>query len=182
MRDAVDGNRVGELLRGRNGIRILPYVEINGARTVSDDFMRKLFEQMVEEGSLGQVFYQGEVKTADEFLAFMKQPANFPLIAFSFELPAAVAWLNGIGKNHAFCHHWFYRRTWGQGSKKVAEAILEYWFSWEFLDVLLGLTPEKNHRAVAFAKRLGFTVLGSVPRIAGGEAAIISYLERGNGW
>ena len=39
------------------------------------------------------------------------------------------------------------------------------------------MTPAKNRLACNFVKRLGFTIVGEIPRIANGGPMMVSFLE-----
>jgi len=165
-------------------IQVIGYVEINGVRTFSDDAMLAAFETLEKDRILDVVFSDDPVTSFDQFLAIMKNPANTVSVILLDHEIVGLAWLNQAHKNHAFVHYALFREVWGRYTMPIAEACLDYWFSFtdesgnKLIEVLLGQTPEWNRRAINYTKRLGWTVLGTVPLIANGSGLIISYLTR----
>lgn len=165
-------------------MQIVGYVEVDGVRTFSDRTMNAIYETLVKERTLDIVFSDDRIETFPQFLEVMKNPVNIvSLILIEGEI-VGVAWLNQAHKNHAFVHYALFKKVWGIHTLQIADACLNYWFSFTgadgqlMIDVLLGQTPEWNRRAINYTKRLGWTVLGTVPLIANGHGLIISYLTR----
>lgn len=100
----------------------------------------------------------------------MKEPANVPVFFFLGTDPIGVAWLNHHSGTKAFAHFLFLRKAWGEHTLKAGRVGLEYWFSFKvgdepLFDVILGLIPSDNRRAIGFVRRLGFSVLGEIPKM-----------------
>lgn len=100
----------------------------------------------------------------------MKQPANVPVFFFVGTDPVGVAWLNNCNGGRAFAHFLFLKKAWGEIAGQAGKIGLDYWFSFKvgdepLFDVILGLIPSDNKRAVRYARRLGFSVLGDVPKM-----------------
>ena len=178
-----------ELLR-HDGIRILPYVLVQGTYTLPDTFLHWMWARFEEEGSSKKVFVVGEVYGAEAYVAYLRHPANAPIFFFTDDpehTPLGMAWLNGIEGNHAFLHHALLRAAWGTLTMNVARAAFNYWWGLEsdsgpLLEVLIGQSPSKNKLAISYLERAGFTVIGQIPKIAAdGDDMTISYLERDNG-
>lgn len=147
--------------------------------------MRAVYGQMVRERTLETTFYANSVPDGDEFLAILQRTENLPVVAFDDRELAGLAWINAIKSDHAFAHYWFARGVWGRRSVEVAKEILDYWFRFDkdndaLFKVLLGETPANNRRAAAFNKRIGFTEVGTVPKVSGSGVTIF-YLENPNG-
>ena len=164
---------------------VIPYVEIGGARTLPDSFLEAVYLQMVEDGSDKTVFNMGSVKSKEQFIAMMKNPANLPVFVLNGQNCAMVAWLNTINHNNA-CGHFCSFYT-GIPPVEVGKKVLEYWWSLQAggrgLEVILGIVPAFNERAIAFVKKLGFIEAGRVPRLfldTNGKQcdSVICYLER----
>lgn len=175
-------NRIGNDQNGRAGIILLPYVNSDGW-TVADEHLCELWAQMKREGTLSSVFTLGEVYDSRSFIAYLRHPLNLPVLAVD-EAIQGVAWMNRLEDNHGFAHFWFSKEIWGPRVLEVGREILRYWFTWRnedgtpMLDVILGKTPATNRRAIKFIQRLGFTILGEIPKIYHGQDAVISYLTR----
>lgn len=150
-------------------MHILPYTVVDGVPTLPDSAVMELFLRMEEEGSLDMAFSGGEVRTPEEFLLVMKQPGNSLFVLLLRDEPVGFFWLNGFEGRMARVHFCLFKRVWGPGSMILGRKILDYSLNLRgangeyLLDVLLGVTPEKNRLACRFAKRSGMTPLGVLP-------------------
>lgn len=182
--DSGERNGRGDDLRNRSGIEIIPYSKIDGGSfNINDVFMGNVFDLMTREKTFDSLFPRESVKSAAEFLIVMKQPHNLVVLAFDDSEFVGLAWVNAIKEDFCFAHYWFSRKVWGKKSIVLGKTILKYWFCWRTQDdseclfkVLLGETPATNSRAKAYNRRLGFTELGTVPKIHDGGMSIY-YLE-----
>lgn len=171
-------------IRRRDGvIGVLPYVEIEGQRTVSDEFVRQIWRNMLKDRSAHIVFQAKEVKTEDEMIRYLKDPSNMVVFVFVDGEPAGVAWMNGIRGNYGNGHFCFLSKAWGHYTESMAREILDYWFSLSLngkpiFDVVIGKIPDWNRKAINFIKKLGFVELGVIPKIEQGHGVSINYLER----
>jgi len=186
----VDGDRDGDDLRSGNGIvTLIPYVEVDGARTVPDSEIEGVYTRMQRDGLTSKVFAQNEIMSATDLLAMLKSPSNLPVFLYVGTCAAGFAWLNSIGKNYAYAHFVFLAESWGKNAEnkrvtdEMGHALLRYWFSFEgdngpIFDTLVGVVPSKNVLANRFVQRMGLTKVGEIPHIADGGAATINYIAR----
>lgn len=171
-------------LRSGNGvISVLPYVEIEGQRTVSDEFVREIWRNMLKDRSAHIVFQAKEVKSEEEMIRYLKDPMNMVVFVFVDSQPAGVAWMNGIRNNYGNGHFCFLSKSWGLYTEKMAKEVLDYWFSLALngkpiFEVIIGKIPDWNRKAISFIKKLGFVELGVIPKIEQGHGVSINYLER----
>ena len=77
-------------------VLLAPYVRLGDQWSLPDDFVTAFAGRMLEEGTLPLVFYDGSVRTPEEFLAFVQKPINLPVFFFYGDEPLGVAWLNGL--------------------------------------------------------------------------------------
>ncbi len=168
-------------------IEIVPYVEVNGSRTVPDDLVKGFFRQMVADGTAHIVFYNGNVKTDQDFLDTMKSTDNFPSFILVDGKIGGLGWLNGVVGNYAFSHFCFLKHAWGKDTAEMGKAIINYWLSLPgvegpFLDVLIGLIPDFNQHATTFAQKMGYVRIGVIPKMAhnayAGESVGMTVLYR----
>ena len=145
--------------------------------------MGNVFDLMREEKTLSFLFSREPVESPEAFVAVMKQPANLVVLAFYNSEFVGIAWVNSIREDFCFAHYWFSRKVWGKKSIEIGKTILQYWFRWTTSDdteclfkVLLGETPASNTAAKSYNRRLGFTELGTVPKIYDGGMTVF-YLE-----
>jgi len=161
-------------------IQLIPYAEVNGSWSLTDEAVRDCWDHLVADGTAKLVFWDGSVTSADQFLAVMKRPGNIPVFGHDGTSMLAVAWLNGVQRNYAHAHFACFREAWGRSSLDVCRAFLDYWgaFSSEgryIFDVVVGETPSHLRKALKFINRLGFVRVGSIPKIANGNDIMVSY-------
>lgn len=172
-------------------IKFLPYQEINGAWTLQDDDVLRMFERMEAQGLRDVVFYQFGCD-GRRFLEIMK---SAPLVNIVFDGPtvAGLVWLNRPESRTARVHFCFFHGYQGKfavtAAKKWLQQVMEkkspidgqYWF-----DALIGLTPVKNHPAIRFLKNIGATTAAVIPngvwnhKTQQSEPAMMSYFTREN--
>jgi len=132
---------------------------------------------------LETVFTDGTVRTGMDFLAAMQSPLNIPVLAFHGVDPCGVAWMNGCGKYYAFGHFLFLQGQRGEIARKAGRGILEYWFSFKLgdrsmFDVILGLVPSVNVRAMRYAEDIGLRKLCTIPRMLREQDATLLIIAR----
>lgn len=170
--------------------KIIPYVESNGARSISDNQLYYLYKIMTDNKLLEIVFYGKEVTTFESFLVFMKNKLNIINVVALDGNPLALTWINGININHCFAHFCSFPGAGGKHTVPIGKLMLDYWFN-EFkkddkplIEVILGRTPKWNRAATIFLRRIGVTILGDIPNISWNEytkkmsSLVISYIER----
>ena len=86
---------------------VLPMVWIEPGRySVPDELLLKLWERIEAEGREKWLFWGGSVKTAVEFLSWIRAPGNYPVIVVDRRIGDAVflAWLNNYADGVAMAH------------------------------------------------------------------------------
>lgn len=148
---------------------------------------------MKEEGTFQSVFYDGRIRTPEDFLEIMKKPANLPVFVFRGLDLIGVAWLNGLSGAHGFAHFCMLKGSWGRDSVKACQLFLEYWMSFmsggePVFHVLLGVIQKTNARAIRFVEKLGFVRLGAIPAMlrdayegAWNDAIVLYYVRKDHG-
>lgn len=167
-------------------IEILPYAQINGAWSVPDTTIKAIWEQLILDGTANIVFSDGEIKDAGDFVGFAKNVNNLIALVYVDKDLSGLGWVNGINKDRAFAHYAFFKSEWGRNTDGMATALLNYWLLSEYPDgvaafpfeMLIGQTPVWNRKAVKFLQRIGFTVLGILPKTTKGHGLVISYLTK----
>ena len=171
MSDQDSGLRTRKDLRGGDGVvYVIPYVEVNGSKTFSDEALVSIFDQIKQDNTLSTVFYGGTVRNADDFLAFVKSPSNYMSVVAVNKDITGIGWINGVSDNHAMGHFCFFRSSWGKYTQDMGQALLDYWFSFPgddgpLFDLLIGMVPSFNARAIDYVKSLGFVELGEIPKM-----------------
>lgn len=165
-------------------IALVPYVKIEPRGwTLGDDIVLGFGRLAGAEGLFDSVFIDGNVQTPEQFLDLMQAPANVPVFAFAGTRPIGVAWLNGCSGTHAFGHFIWLKGGRGELARSAGRLIVKYWLSWvdngkPLFNVILGVVPAWNERAVQYAQDIGLTRLGEVPRLCRDAAGTVLYLSR----
>jgi hypothetical protein len=130
--------------------------------------MSYVWETMVLEEKASKVFWGGGVANFAQFMLFMQDEKNFPLLVLNGNLnPVAIAWLNGVELNHAIAHFCVL----GRWDKDMGSVVMDFWKGLikpdgtPMLRVILGFIPEVNARAIDAIKSIGFVVLGKIPNM-----------------
>lgn len=147
-------------------IGIVPYSQLNGVWTISTIDVLTFAKRAISQG-LFRIFEH--IKRPEEFLEAMQTPANVPVFCFVGNEMLGVCWLSECGNNRAFVHILFLREAWGR-AEEAGRIVLKYWDGFNvdgvpLFDVLLALIPSYNRIAVSYARRVGFTELGEVPKM-----------------
>lgn len=171
--------------------KIIPFVKSADGWNLSDIQLLGIYFKMLKHRLVNRVFIQGEADTPEKFIEVMKNSRNAVNIVVNDDGECLVlSWLNKWGFNNAFVHHCFFPEVWGEKSVEIGKMVLKYWFDMKkengepILDVIMGKTPENNRLAVKFIQRMGFTIVGTVPKICYDVkskkkiGAIFSYIQR----
>ena len=178
-----DQVRLPSTPQNSSDIALIPYSQVNGVWTVPDDMVLDVAQQAIEEGTFQGIFLEGRIDGPQAFLLAMKSENVVPVFFFVDKEPIGVACLTGFEGGRAFGHFLFLRKAWGKYTEHAGKLCLDYWFSFmvgnrPLFNVILGIIPTKNHRAVEFVQKIGMKVLGSIPKMVCGESATIVYMTR----
>ena len=140
----------------------------DGRQRVFEDMLRDVWRRVVEEGRVETTFYAGGINTPAEFLAFLRQPHVMASLACTRAdgRPLALGWLTHAGDHSAFAHFCVI----GPFRRSAGKAMLSHWKNLidatgaPLVDMLLGITPEINTRALRLARIMGFETVGTIPR------------------
>jgi len=167
----------GEFLIG-DGVVLIPYVEVNGSRMITDQLVAEFRRQAVKDGA-SRVLFGSNTFTGELFLRMLKTPSTLPVFLFrkGEASPSGVAWLNHLAKSHASSHFFFLKKVWGRESLAMGKAVTRYWLNLGDppVKVLIGNIPSANKRAIRFVQKLGWKVVGEIPHMANGKAMTITY-------
>lgn len=169
-------------------MKLIPYIEIDGQRNRKDSYIKRLYEQMVEDGTVNSVFSDGQINNADQFLHAMKTSCKLSIVVE--EEPIAIVWLNRFEGKTARLHFCFFKKAWGARSVEIGRFIvsqlLDYSYEKEYIyDSLIGYIPVSNKPAIGFFKKLGVKFVGELPEghwnhfKQQSEPALVVYMNRG---
>ena len=183
MQFEIDRYRLGEIFRSGDGIDLIPYTAIDGEWTIEDAEVMQYWREAQLDGTAQQTFYSGEPPSEVGFVRLLKKKHNVPLWFSGDHGLLGVAWVNAFEKRGAFAHFNFVKAARGRLALEAGRKALQYWFAFNendtpVLDVICGYTPTHNRFALRFIKRLGFSLLGSIPHLAGQKGLTVSYITR----
>lgn len=155
--------------QSRSSPRLIPYVEINGARTLPDTFLEDVFDEMIVHGLVSSVFAGTNIRTSEDFLGMMRHPSNIPVFVLDGMQCIGFAWLNGVGATHAYGHFCTFPNE-AMSATDMGEMVMGYWWSLSgpdgyMLEVIMGTIPSFNEKAVAFIQKLGFVKACEIPNL-----------------
>jgi len=150
-------------------VQLIPYVEVDGIRTFKDSEIIALYDRTVRDGTAKALFHDGEIGSAKEFLTSIKFGENRLFVVLVLNEIAGVFWLNRFKGRSCYVHFTTFSHVWGKNSVEVGRAAIRkamhmatdaegYTF-----DVLLGLIPSWNQRAIRWTLDVGFEACGDIP-------------------
>jgi RimJ/RimL family protein N-acetyltransferase len=139
---------------------------------VNEETLALAYLQFQRDGTLDTIFHEKRVslRWALDFWG----NENTDILACgrlksdrSFEL-CGLGWINNWIRTptHTRCDvgHGFMKQFWGKGMPLTwCRLMLAWLFESRNPDVVYGVTPEKNRLAIAFARKIGFTMHGPIP-------------------
>lgn len=144
---------------------ILPYCHFNGIPTLRDSELLGLYHRMAAEGSASAAWPYGP----ERWMMEMKERRSLLYVVMVDESPGGMLWLNDFRGKYAHVHLVVFREFHGrdhvekgrfavQSVLQGKDALGRYAF-----DGFVGMIPEWNRVAVAYALRCGFRKVGVVP-------------------
>ena len=128
-----------------------------------------VFERMCAEGTLERTFYDGTVRTREEFLADGLRSGSLPFLVFWEGKPAGFTWYNTLEGRSARGHYVFFKSVWGRKtSALIGRCIYERFLTLrdergELFDLILGLVPKRNAVAWKLPLLCGAFIIGEIP-------------------
>jgi hypothetical protein len=142
-------------------VNLIPYTKIDGVPTLKDSHVMDLYDRMVSDGVAASIFEDGTINSREEFLFSVTSGHNILYLVMADDEPAIALWLNNFQGKSVQMHWTCFSKFWGKGSVPIMQYALnkiinmtndEGEFVW---DVLIGLIPVSNPRAIQFAKKCG---------------------------
>lgn len=149
---------------------IVPYMRIDGVPTFKDSYIMEMFDKMERDGTIEMVFFDGGVKTREEFLSFVRRPGIqlYEVSVKDSDVPVGFIWMEMFTKRTAFGHFCAFSEYWGD-AYKIGHEILVILMSMRnsagdyVLDAIYGFTPIDNTLALGALEAAGFKRAGILP-------------------
>lgn len=163
--------------------KLVPYVTVDGVRTLRDSQLARLFELAKEDDVLEPALYTEDLETmtAQKFVEFYKKPGLMLCFVYFDRKLAGWVWIDDFGRRTARVH--FCTLKWLTREQQTVRCARE--IMWQLLsltdkngatlNVLRGETPGYNKLAVRFLRRVGMKVVGEIPMAAHRFATGVSY-------
>ena len=158
-------------------MNITPYMHYDGIPTFRDSFIESLYDKMVRDGTDKTVFYGGDVLSRRDFLNKMKSVGTVLIVAVEDNTSLACGWINGFECNIARVHFCLFSEVWGERSIEIGKEMIEKALSLTGCDMLTGMIPEKNKRAIDFSIKCGAKLMGILPYGSTGPTAFLYYVR-----
>lgn len=154
-----------------SNVAVVPYCEVDGIRTFKDSEIKGFYDRMVRDGVAPIVFHDGEVRSSDDFLKMVKGLGVALYVVFYDDDPAGLIWLTHFEAKSCRVHFTSFSEIWDEDTVAIGkEAINQVLYMTTTVggddyvfDVLLGLIPSRNVRAIKWLKKVGLTIVGEIP-------------------
>jgi len=141
---------------------VRPFIYSDGIPTMRDSDIKLLFQKMVRDKTDSMVFYDGSIKTDEQFLRFVKSPEILLYAVYENEDPIACGWLNNFEHNTAYAHFCIFSEAWDR-SVEVGKLLIETAMKSTGIDMAIGKIPKFNGMALEFVQKCGAKILGELP-------------------
>ena len=128
-----------------------------------------VFERMCKDGTLERTFYDGTVRTREEFEADVLRVGSLPFLVFWEGELAGFTWYNTLEGRAARGHYVLFRPAWGRRTSAIiGRCIYEHVLTLRdgqgyLFDVILGLVAKSNALAWKLPLLCGAFVVGEIP-------------------
>jgi len=142
---------------------VIPVMMTEKGYTVGDETLGLIWSRIVDEGKVETVFYNGTISSVGDFIQYLRRGDVYPVVIFDTETETfcGVAWINNVNEGTAQAH---FCTVNGGNSVEVGLEVMGYWNKFcEFINVIVGIIPEGNLRAINFVQKLGFVEVGMIP-------------------
>ena len=159
-------------------MKVIPYIEIDGVKTLSNSEIMSLYDLMERDKSLVWMGLQNR----DEW--FHECQSGQLFVVVEDKKPIGFGILNEIFEKLAFVHFCVFAEAWGRGVE-VTQLLVKKVLEIGLWDTLLGIIPTVNKRAVKMIEKNGFTIACTLPGVAWHKGklveGVLSYRRREDG-
>jgi len=140
---------------------ILPYCKIDGVPTLKDSELEALFQQLQIDGTVDQVFYEGDIQTPEAFVRMVTHvDTHFFCVIDSHQRTIGFVWLNQC-EAYTCQGHWvlFKEFVSEEATYTFAEALQELLEKLPYTS-FTGVIPTTNIGGNKFMKYSGMALIG----------------------
>jgi len=150
-------------------VAVCPYCERDGLRTFRDTEVMAFYDRMAMDGTVNIIFHAGDIRSSKDFLKRMKNPGAALYVVFYGEDIVGLIWLTHFEGKSCRVHFTSFSEVWNEDTVSIGKAaIRQILYMYDdnndyVFDVLLGLIPSRNMRAVKWLKKMGLKEVGEIP-------------------
>jgi hypothetical protein len=161
-------------MAGSTGVAVMPRRVFPGdlsmlaAHDRPAAFWVEVWTRMCAEALAGAIFCDGSIEDAAQFAEMMNAVHVHPFCVFLDGQLAAVVWLTNLEgrmcRGHFFVFKDFWRVSRFLGSFVLRQLLYQKYEDGSYcFDVVVGMVPKINIRAINVAKKAGFVYCGIIP-------------------
>jgi hypothetical protein len=149
-------------------IEIISYAYIDGAWNAKNSVVKGFFEKAKKDGITDDVFIDGSIETADQFLNHLQSVGVSAYFIIWKKEVCAVFWLDTFTRRTAYLHYMplsqdAYRNPVKIG-RKVIEKVLSIKYNNEYcLDMIIGIVPAHFSHVRRYNRLTGGKEIGELP-------------------
>lgn len=164
-------------------IELFPYCNLpERGWTLSDERVIGFYARMEQDGTLDTVFCDGSIRSALDFLGKMKDPRGQLFLVVEIKevkqglmsgktiREVAIIWLNDFQARWCQFHFCVFSNAWGDGVEEIGREVIRQIMTMKtndgsryLHDMILGIVPAWNDRAVEYVKEVGGKVMCCLP-------------------
>ena len=160
-------------------ITLWPLVQSGNDWSVPDKLLIDMWYDFLEPDRYKMTFWDGTVKTAHEWIDYVKSPYNYIVFGVSTgeEKFLGMGWLSNFQHGTAEAHFCYFDKYIPGGGEK----IIDFWEKTLPLKVIYGYVPKTHIIALKLLQRWGFKTIGIVPEFCDmaykntREGAVVTY-------
>ena len=163
--------RTGTNAKPGSRVQLIPYIEINGIRTFKDTDVMGFYDRMEKDKTAPVVFHDGQIRDAKGFLRFMRSPGVALYVVYADNELAGLLWLTDAKPKTCMVHFVAFSEFWQNNSVEIGRTSIARIMEMKdksgayLFDVLQGLLPSWNTRAIKWLKAIGLEVVGEIPKV-----------------
>ena len=168
-------------------ITVLPYVRVDGVPTFRDSEIKGLYQIMERDRTAEIVFCNGIVKNKEDFFNYISKPETVLYVALDAkagDVPLGIGWINNFENRTARAHFCIFAEGRSR-SVEAGKALVQRASKFGDLEMLIGMIPATNEKAIHFGQKCGATLACILPKgsccegFESGPTAVLYYLRNG---
>jgi len=150
-------------------VQLIPYTTVDGIRTFKDSQILALYERTIRDSTVKTIFHDGSITSGDEFLNAMKHGDNLLYVVMYMSETVGILWLNRFKGPSCYAHFTAFSNIWGKDTVAIGRDSMRQILFMEsrdqkhVFDLVYGLVPQRNTRAISWLEKIGMKPVGNIP-------------------